>query len=114
MPTGTVCEPGQPQVYYQWQTGSNQWSQSLWLTKTADSSVVAFDPPVNLAYVVPTGTAYGSWGRQDDPAAVHTLRQSVRNPRLLRESGGQQPGRLQHEQFRATCRCSRCPMAMRR
>jgi len=61
MPAGTVCEPGNPQVYYQWQTGPNQWSQSLWLTKTADSSVVAFDPPVNLAYVVPTGAAYGSW-----------------------------------------------------
>jgi len=61
MPAGTVCEPGHPQVYYQWQTGPNQWSQSLWLTKTADSSVVAFDPPVNLAYVVPTGAAYGNW-----------------------------------------------------
>jgi hypothetical protein len=61
MPAGTVCEPGNPQAYYQWQTGPNQWSQSLWLTKTADSSVVAFDPPVNLAYVVPTGAAYGSW-----------------------------------------------------
>jgi len=61
MPAGTVCEPGNPQVYYQWQTGPNQWSQSLWLTKTADSSVVAFDPPVNLAYIVPTGAAYGTW-----------------------------------------------------
>jgi len=61
VPAGSVCEPANPSAYYSWQTGPNQWSQSLWLTKTADSSVVAFDPPLNLAYVVPTGAAYGTW-----------------------------------------------------
>jgi len=61
VPAGSVCEPANPTAYYSWQTGPNQWSQSLWLTKTADSSVVAFDPPLNLAYVVPTGAAYGTW-----------------------------------------------------
>jgi hypothetical protein len=61
VPTGNVCEPSNPTVYYTWQTGPNQWSQSLWLTKTADGSVVAFDPPMNVPYTVPTGTAYGSW-----------------------------------------------------
>jgi hypothetical protein len=32
----------------------------MWLTKTSDSTVVAFDPPQNIAYTVPTGTAYGA------------------------------------------------------
>jgi hypothetical protein len=60
-PTGMVCEPGNPAVYYTWQTGSNQWSQSLWLTKASDGSVVPFDAPQNVAYTVPTGTAYGTF-----------------------------------------------------
>ena len=60
-PGGTVCEPANPGTYYTWQTGPNQWNQSLWLTKTSDSSVVQFDPPENVAYTVPSDTAYGSW-----------------------------------------------------
>lgn len=53
--TGTaVCEPSGD--YYTWTTGTAQWNQSLWLTKTSDSSVVAFDPPQNVTYSVP-GTA---------------------------------------------------------
>jgi hypothetical protein len=58
---GTVCEPTSPSVYYTWQTGTNQWSQSLWLTRASDGSVVPFDPPENIAYTVPGGAAYGSW-----------------------------------------------------
>jgi hypothetical protein len=59
---GTVCEPGNPSVYYTWQTGPNQWNQSMWLTKASDSSVVSFDPPENVAYTVPGDSAvYGSW-----------------------------------------------------
>ena len=58
---GTVCEPGNPSVYYTWQTGPNQWNQSMWLTKTSDNSVVSFNPPETVAYTVPTGAAYGSW-----------------------------------------------------
>jgi hypothetical protein len=61
MPTGTVCEPANPTLYYSWQTGANQWSQSLWLTKASDNSVVALDPPQNLPYTVPTGAAYGTF-----------------------------------------------------
>jgi len=38
-----------------------QWKQSLWLTKTADTASWRLIPRVNLAYVVPTGAAYGSW-----------------------------------------------------
>ena len=58
-PSGTVCEPANPATYYTWQTGPQQWNQSLWLT--AGASVVAFDPPQNISYAVPSGSAYGSY-----------------------------------------------------
>ncbi len=58
-PMGTVCEPANPATYYTWQTGPQQWVQSLWLTN--GTSVVAFDAPQNLAFTVPTGAAYGSF-----------------------------------------------------
>ena len=56
---GHVCQPANPTTYYTWQTGPNQWNQSLWLTQ--GGSVVPFDPPQNIAYTVPTGAAYGSY-----------------------------------------------------
>ncbi len=59
--TGNVCEPSAPSVYYTWSTGTSQWNQSMWLTKTSDGSAVAFDPPQNISYLVPTGVAYGSY-----------------------------------------------------
>jgi len=59
MPSGTVCAPANPTTYYTWQTGPNQWNQSLWLTSSGH--VVPFDPPQNIAYTVPTGPAYGSY-----------------------------------------------------
>jgi hypothetical protein len=55
----TVCEPANPASYYTWQTGSQQWDQSLWLTSGAN--VVPFDPQQNIQYTVPAGTAYGSY-----------------------------------------------------
>jgi len=58
-PASTVCEPANPATYYTWQTGPNQWNQSLWLTMGGKS--VPFDPPQNVAYTVPTGSAYGSY-----------------------------------------------------
>jgi len=61
MSGSTVCEPSAPTVYYTWSTGANQWNQSMWLTRTGDSSVVAFDPPQHISYTVPTGAAYGTW-----------------------------------------------------
>jgi hypothetical protein len=61
MPGGTVCEPSNPAYYFTWQTGTNQWSQSLWLTNASDNSVVPFDAPQNLPYTVPSGSAYGSF-----------------------------------------------------
>ena len=66
-PPGSTCvqEPASPTVYYSWSTGPNQWNQALWLTRTGDSSVVAFDPPANVTYTVPANTSgadpYGSW-----------------------------------------------------
>ena len=60
MPSGVVCEPSNPTTYYTWQTGPNQWNQSLWLT-TGGGDVVPFDPPQNINYTVPAGSAYGSY-----------------------------------------------------
>ena len=59
MAAGSICQPANPATYYTWQTGPNQWNQSLWLTTAG--SVVAFDPPQNIAYTVPTGSAYGAY-----------------------------------------------------
>jgi hypothetical protein len=56
---GNLCQPANPTTYYTWQTGSNQWNQSLWLTTAG--SIVPFDPPQNIAYTVPSGAAYGSY-----------------------------------------------------
>lgn len=58
---GSVCEPSNPAVYYTWSTGTGQWNQSMWLTKTSDNSVVVLDPPQNIQYTVPSGAAYGTW-----------------------------------------------------
>lgn len=59
MPAGSVCQPANPATYYTWQTGANQWNQSLWLTTGGE--IVPFDPPQNIAFTVPTGRAYGSY-----------------------------------------------------
>ena len=59
MPNTAVCQPANPTSYYTWQTGANQWNQSLWLT--SNGQVVPFDPPQNISYTVPTGAAYGSY-----------------------------------------------------
>jgi hypothetical protein len=55
----TVCEPANPASYYTWQTGTQQWDQSLWLTSGAN--VVPFDAQQNIQYTVPAGAAYGSY-----------------------------------------------------
>ena len=60
-PSGQICEPPQPQVYYTWQSGADQWNQSMWLTRSSDDTVVTFDPPRNISYTVPSGNGYGSW-----------------------------------------------------
>lgn len=63
--SGPVCEPSAPSVYYTWSTGTGQWNQTMWLTKTSNSSVVAFDPPQNISYLVPNdATVYGTWANK--------------------------------------------------
>ena len=59
--TSIVCDDPNPTTYYTWQTGPNQWNQSMWLVKGSDSSVVSFDPPQNVSYTVPAGAEYGSY-----------------------------------------------------
>lgn len=56
-----VCEPANPGTYYTWSTGPNTWNQSVWLTKTSDSSMVNLDPPATIPFTVPSGAAYGTW-----------------------------------------------------
>jgi hypothetical protein len=54
----TYCEPNTD--YYMWETGPNQWNQSLWLT--SGSTVVTLDPPQNISYVVQAGDdPSGNW-----------------------------------------------------
>lgn len=63
--SGDVCEPSNPSTYYTWQTGADQWNQSLWLTRTSDGTVVSFDAPENISYTVPAGAAYGTWANKN-------------------------------------------------
>ncbi len=58
--TDAYCEPSAPPDYYTYQTGTNQWNQTMWLT-TAAGSPVSFDPPQIASFTVPSGGAYGSW-----------------------------------------------------
>ncbi len=54
------CEPNSD--YYMWETGPNQWNQSLWLTH--GGTVVTLDPPQNIAYTVTSSddpTPGSSW-----------------------------------------------------
>ncbi|MBI5890313.1 MAG: hypothetical protein HZB47_06505 [Nitrosomonadales bacterium] len=62
-----VCEPSDPATFYSWSTGTGQWNQSMWLTRTNGANsgaVVAFDPPQNIMYTVPAGAAYGTWANK--------------------------------------------------
>ena len=59
VPAQSVCEPANPTSYYTWVTGTQQWQQSLWLTK--QHVIVAFDAPQNIAYTVPSSSAYGTF-----------------------------------------------------
>jgi hypothetical protein len=48
------------EVYYQWETGPNQWNQFA-AVKDAAGAVVAFDAPLQVSYSVPTGAKYGQY-----------------------------------------------------
>jgi len=47
-------------VYYQWETGPNQWNQFA-AVKDAAGDIVAFDAPLNVNYEVPEGARYGQY-----------------------------------------------------
>jgi hypothetical protein len=48
------------QVYYQWETGPNQWNQFA-AVKDGAGAVVNFDAPLQVSYDVPAGNAYGAY-----------------------------------------------------
>ena len=48
------------EVYYQWETGPNQWNQFA-AVKDGTGAVVNFDAPLQVSYDVPAGSAYGAY-----------------------------------------------------
>lgn len=50
----------QADVYYQWETGPNQWNQFAAL-KDGNGAMVSFDAPLQVTYNVPAGAAYGAY-----------------------------------------------------
>lgn len=53
----------QMDVYYQWQTGPNQWNQFAAL-KDSNNQLVTFDPPLQVNYTVPSGAMYGEYANK--------------------------------------------------
>jgi hypothetical protein len=47
-------------VYYQWETGPNQWNQFA-AVKDGSGSIVSFDAPLQVTYSVPNGAQYGAY-----------------------------------------------------
>lgn len=47
-------------VYYQWETGPNQWNQFA-AVKDASGTMVTFDAPLQVSYGVPSGAQYGAY-----------------------------------------------------
>jgi hypothetical protein len=60
--SGTYCDwrVNSADVYYQWETGPNSWNQFA-AVKDANDQFVTFDAPLQVAYQVPTGAAYGEF-----------------------------------------------------
>lgn len=50
----------QLEVYYQWETGPNQWNQFAAL-KDGSGHFVSFDAPLQVNFTVPGGSAYGDY-----------------------------------------------------
>ncbi|MEW6706494.1 MAG: hypothetical protein AB1430_16730 [Pseudomonadota bacterium] len=50
----------QADVFYQWETGPNQWNQFAAL-KDATGQVVSFEAPLQVNFTVPSGAAYGAY-----------------------------------------------------
>lgn len=47
-------------VYYQWETGPNQWNQFA-AVKDSAGAIVAFDAPLQVTYSVPSDAKYGQY-----------------------------------------------------
>ena len=48
------------EVYYQWETGPNQWNQFA-AVKDSNGSIVSFDAPLQVTYSVPNEAKYGAY-----------------------------------------------------
>ena len=60
--SGTYCDykVNDADVYYQWETGANNWNQFA-AVKDSSGAFVAFDAPLPLAYTVPGEARYGQY-----------------------------------------------------
>jgi len=63
--SGTYCEwrVNNLDVYYQWETGPNQYNQFA-AVKDSSGAFVNLDPPLQVNFQVPTGSAYGQYAGQ--------------------------------------------------
>jgi len=60
--SGTYCDykVNDADVYYQWETGANNWNQFA-AVKDGSNNVVMFDAPLQVNYTVPSGAQYGQY-----------------------------------------------------
>jgi hypothetical protein len=60
--SGTYCDSkvNSLEVYYQWETGANSFSQFA-AVKDANGTFVKFDAPLQMTYEVPNETSYGAY-----------------------------------------------------
>jgi hypothetical protein len=63
--SGTYCEwkVNNLEVYYQWETGPNNWNQFA-AVKDANGAFVNLEPPLQVSFNVPQGAAYGEYAGQ--------------------------------------------------
>ena len=63
--SGTYCDwkTNDLDVYYQWETGANSYSQFA-AVKDSNNEFVAFDAPLQVTYTVPSGAAFGAYAGQ--------------------------------------------------
>jgi hypothetical protein len=64
--SGTYCEwrVNGLDVYYQWETGPNQFNQFA-AVKDSSGAFVNLDPPLQVSFEVPQGAAYGQYAGQN-------------------------------------------------
>jgi len=60
--SGTYCDykVNDAEVYYQWETGVNNWNQFA-AVKDSSNNVVMFDAPLQVSFTVPSGAQYGQY-----------------------------------------------------